>query len=112
SSITGKIELEYEGELKGAEHVAREIIRCAIGQTFMKYFGPGDELNEIIQWFDNGGHVRVNHNSSNKECLVQLGRIPRLLEKISLLGISHSGEPGLVCSGAEFILEGLCSQKK
>jgi magnesium chelatase subunit I len=34
-SITGKLELEYEGEIKGAEHVTREIIRCAIGSTFM-----------------------------------------------------------------------------
>ena len=27
-SMTGKFELEYEGELKGAEHVARELIRA------------------------------------------------------------------------------------
>ena len=29
-SITGKMELEYEGELKGAEVIARELIRTAI----------------------------------------------------------------------------------
>ena len=30
-SITGKFELEYEGELRGAEQVARDLIRAAIG---------------------------------------------------------------------------------
>jgi len=31
-SITGKLELEYEGELKGGDTVAREIIRTAVGK--------------------------------------------------------------------------------
>src|SRR5262245_17628646 len=30
-SITGKFELEYEGELRGAEQVARDLIRSAVG---------------------------------------------------------------------------------
>src|SRR6202007_2396334 len=29
-AITGKLELEYEGEMKGADHVSREIIRMAV----------------------------------------------------------------------------------
>jgi magnesium chelatase subunit I len=29
-SITGKFEMEYEGELKGADHVARELIRASV----------------------------------------------------------------------------------
>ena len=31
-SITGKLELEYEGELKGGDAVAREVIRTAVGE--------------------------------------------------------------------------------
>src|SRR6185312_9443153 len=31
-SMTGKLELEYEGELKGGEAVAREVIRAAVGK--------------------------------------------------------------------------------
>ena len=38
-AITGKMELEYEGELKGAENIARELIRAAVGKVFTKYIG-------------------------------------------------------------------------
>src|SRR6202047_1505316 len=38
-AITGKMELEYEGELKGADTIARELIRTAVGRVFTKYFG-------------------------------------------------------------------------
>ena len=38
-AITGKMELEYEGELKGAEVIARELIRTAIGRFFTRRFG-------------------------------------------------------------------------
>ena len=36
-SVTGKLELEYEGELKGGDIVAREIIRTAVGKIYDKY---------------------------------------------------------------------------
>src|SRR5271167_385801 len=37
-SMTGKFELEYEGELRGAENIARELIRTAVGKTYTQYF--------------------------------------------------------------------------
>ena len=37
--ITGKLELEYEGEMRGADTVVREILRVAIGKIFDQYFG-------------------------------------------------------------------------
>ena len=37
-SITGKLELEYEGELKGGDAVARDLIRLAVGKVFTGYF--------------------------------------------------------------------------
>ena len=33
-AITGKLELEYEGEMKGADHVSRELIRTAIAKAY------------------------------------------------------------------------------
>ena len=111
-SITGKLELEYEGELRGAEQTAKDIIRCAIGQTFIKYFGPGEELTEVIDWFENGGTLRVKQAASNEECLTDFKRVPTLLEKVVSLGMDGQGGKGAVVAGCEFILEGLCSQKK
>ena len=37
-AMTGKFELEYEGELRGAENIARELIRAAVGKTFTQVF--------------------------------------------------------------------------
>src|SRR5690242_17305519 len=45
-SLTGKFELEYEGELKGAENVARELIRAAVAKVFTKHF-EGVNLNQV-----------------------------------------------------------------
>ena len=42
-AMTGKLELEYEGELRGAENIARELIRARGGQSFHQVFG-GREL--------------------------------------------------------------------
>lgn len=111
-SITGKLELEYEGELRGAESVTREIIRNAIGQTFLKYFGPGDELSAITQWFENGGTLRLRDNGSTEESLSDFRKVPELIEKTHLLGMARGEDKGMVVSGCEFILEGLCAQKK
>ena len=38
-AITGKMELEYEGELRGAENIAKELIRGAVGKVFTNAFG-------------------------------------------------------------------------
>src|SRR5207245_7395595 len=42
-AITGKLELEYEGELKGADTIARDLIRQAIQMIFRQYF-PANEV--------------------------------------------------------------------
>src|SRR5690242_20410377 len=42
SSMTGKFELEYEGELRGADTIARELIRAAVGKSFTKYFSSSN----------------------------------------------------------------------
>src|ERR1700721_2943124 len=36
--ITGKLELEYEGEMRGADTVVREILRNAVARASAKYF--------------------------------------------------------------------------
>jgi Mg-chelatase subunit ChlI len=41
-AITGKFELEYEGELKGADAVARDLIRSAVLNVATGYFRDAD----------------------------------------------------------------------
>ncbi len=57
-AITGKLELEYEGEMKGADHVGRELIRTAIAKTYDEYF-KGADMQQIVQWFDLGGEIQL-----------------------------------------------------
>jgi magnesium chelatase subunit I len=110
-SLTGKFELEYEGELRGADNVARDLIRSAVGEVFGRY-SNGDDYRRIIDWFELGGSLRVTSDASTSECLDQFRGIQGLVEKAdALLGSGrHSAEQRV--AAAEFILEGLYSQKK
>src|ERR1700676_1663082 len=55
-AITGKMELEYEGELRGAENIGRELIRGAVGTIFTKHM-DGANLQPVVQWFELGGEL-------------------------------------------------------
>src|SRR5512142_358217 len=60
-SITGKLELEYEGELKGGDAIARELIRLAVGKIYDKHF-ENVNVSQIVQWFDLGGSLKLDDN--------------------------------------------------
>ncbi|HEX5432186.1 MAG TPA: magnesium chelatase, partial [Bryobacteraceae bacterium] len=105
-SITGKLELEYEGELKGGDTVARELIRLAVGKVFTRHF-DGENLNQVVQWFEMGGSLKLDETAPSTKMVSELGKIQGLLEKTKKLGLGAS-EPDAVRGGAaEFILEGL-----
>ena len=62
-SLTGKFELEYEGELMGAENVARELIREAVGEAFSVYLGSAD-LRPVVAYFEAGGSLKLRDDAS------------------------------------------------
>lgn len=110
-SITGKLELEYEGELKGGDAVAREIIKTAVGRVYAHYL-EGVNVSQIIQWFDLGGSLKLDESVSSAEMVKQLGPIQGLMEKTSALGLSANEPDALRASSGEFILEGLYAQRR
>jgi magnesium chelatase subunit I len=110
-SITGKFELEYEGELRGAETVARDLIRSAVSNVFTGYF-DGLDLRGIVEWFELGGTIQVGDTSAARELLEQTSQIQGLLEAVALSGVAADAPPPLVASAIDFLLEGLYSQKK
>ncbi len=110
-SMTGKFELEYEGELRGAEPIARDLVRSAVGKVFDRYFADADLL-AIVQWFDLGGQLKIAADGSNRELLEKLKPIQGLLDKISPLGVKAKDDPALVVSAAEFVLEGLYAHRR
>jgi magnesium chelatase subunit I len=110
-AITGKLELEYEGEMKGADYVSRELIRTAIAKTFDSYL-HGVNLSQVVQWFDLGGEIQLSDNARAQEVLEGLTQIQGLLEKLSKLNVNAKDAAALQVSAAEFILEGLHAHKK
>ncbi|MDQ6759428.1 MAG: sigma 54-interacting transcriptional regulator [Acidobacteriota bacterium] len=110
-SITGKLELEYEGELKGGDAVARELIRSAVGKVYSSYF-EGVNVSPIVQWFELGGSLRMEELVSSPDMLQQLSRIQGLMEKTGALGLGVSEPDAVRASAAEFILEGLYAQRR
>ena len=110
-AMTGKFELEYEGELRGADNIARELIRAAVGKTFTKYFSEVN-FQPTVQWFELGGELKVPAQASSAELLTQLKKIQGLFEHLAILGVGPKDDPAAVTSAAEFILEGLWSQKR
>jgi magnesium chelatase subunit I len=110
-SITGKLELEYEGELKGGDAVGREIIRSAVGKVFNSYF-DNVNLRQIVQWFELGGALKLDETMAAADIVEQLGRIQDLLSFTGKLGLSESESDALRASAGELILEGLYAQKR
>jgi magnesium chelatase subunit I len=110
-AITGKLELEYEGEMKGADFVARELIRTAVAKSFDQYFDTGS-LHQVVQWFDLGGEVRFGDNASAEEVLAGVKNIQGLTEKLGAVGVKPKDPAEVVVSAAEFVLEGLYAHKR
>ncbi|MBZ5540476.1 MAG: magnesium chelatase [Acidobacteriia bacterium] len=110
-AITGKLELEYEGELKGAETVARELVRAAIGRVYSKHMG-GADVQSVVQWFEMGGELKLPELSTAAERQQQLSRIQGLYEHIARFGVSDRKDAAAAAAAAEMILEGLWAHRR
>ncbi len=110
-AITGKLELEYEGEMKGADTVSRELIRTAVAKAFDTYL-QGVNLNQVVQWFDLGGEIQLSDNAGAQEVLEGLRQIQGLMDKLGKLNVGPKESAELQVSAAEFVLEGLHAHKK
>jgi magnesium chelatase subunit I len=110
-SITGKMELEYEGELKGAEVIARELIRTAIGRVFSKYFAE-ISFQPVVQWFEAGGELKIPDLISTGQRYQQLAKVQGLLEHVSKLGVANRKDEAHSAAAAEMILEGLWAHRR
>jgi magnesium chelatase subunit I len=110
-SITGKLELEYEGELKGADTIARELIRTASGRIFSKRFSDVN-LQPVIQWFELGGELKLAELASTSDRYKQLANIKELMDHVGRLGVSDKKDAGPASAAAEMILEGLWAHRR
>lgn len=124
-SITGKIELVYEGEQEGPYQVALNLLDKAIRSQFIQYFpnpetfkkrrNTGKEstreeenpFKAIIRWFDNGNSVDTPFSLTDKEKVVQLYAVNGLHALVKkYFSKANEMETALLM---EFVLHGLAS---
>ena len=110
-SITGKFELEYEGELRGAEQVARDLIRSAVGSVFTGMF-DGVDTRTVVEWFDLGGSLPLEDSTSAENVIALTKSLQGIRELAERAGLSKGAPAPAVASAIDFVLEGLYAQKK
>lgn len=110
-AITGKLELEYEGELKGADKVAADVIRAAVGQVFDAHLGKAN-LRQVIEWFDMGGSLQLTDTAGAKTLLDHARKVQGLIEATEALGLPEDAPAPLLAAAIDFVLEGLHAQKR
>ncbi len=110
-SITGKLELEYEGELKGGDNVARDLIRQAVALVYSRLM-DGTNMKQVVNWFDQGGSLQLPELATASELIAELNPISELMEKTAKLGIGVHETDAKRAAAAEFILEGLYAHRR
>jgi magnesium chelatase subunit I len=110
-AITGKFELEYEGELKGADNVARELIRASVASVFNGWF-PNADHRQVTEWFDLGGSLQVDDTLSASDLLGRTEQVQGLHEFARGAGLGKRPSEPLLAAAVDFVLEGLYAQRK
>ncbi|WP_422859855.1 magnesium chelatase [Flagellimonas sp. S174] len=118
-SITGKIELVYEGEQEGAGSVAEILIEDAIKTLFSEFFPKIDKLerkdaegpyDDLISWFFEGEGFELLDEDSDEEYQNKLDSVGPLQELMRQYQPSISKEDSYFLK--EFLLWGLVAYKK
>ena len=97
--------------MKGADTIARELIRAAVGRVFSKRFGEVS-FQPVIQWFELGGELKLPELATTSERYDQLSKIQGLLDHIGKLGVNDRKDAGAAAAAAEMILEGLWAHRR
>jgi magnesium chelatase subunit I len=119
-SITGKIELVYEGEQEGPYQVAFNLLEKAFRSQFVNYFPNPDQLKKrkadtrdenpfraITHWFDKGNHLNLFFNTPDSEKVQQLYKVDGLNALVKKY-FKHTNEREAALL-MEFVLHGLAA---
>lgn len=124
-SITGKIELVYEGEQEGPLQVSMNLLDKSIRSLFIQYFpnpetikkrrNPGKDAGKedenpykaIIRWFDSGNAIDIFLNVMDKNKVLQLYKVDGLNALVKkFFSLANDTENALLM---EFVLHGLAA---
>ncbi len=118
-SITGKIELVYEGEQEGADAVAIILLEDAIKSLFETYFPRIDKLqrkdaetpyDEVIHWFFEGEGFELSDEGPDEDYRKALDSVPPLEALVNKYQPDTAKEDRYFLK--EFILWGLVANNK
>jgi len=117
-SITGKIEMVYEGEQEGPYNVANILIGKAIRSLFERYLPVNDSrsddsedpFDKITEWFESGKKLDLEFNQSDKQFVAALNKVHGLGEIVDTY-ISDSGKMDKYV-WMEFVLYGLAEHSR
>lgn len=110
-AMTGKMELEYEGEQIGAQRLAKDLIKKASGSIFEGFF-LGIDFAPTVQWFDEGNKLLLSETISAREGAMLLEAVPDLIESTATTLDIETQDKAKLVSACEFVLEGLYAQNK
>lgn len=114
SSITGKVELVYEGEQEGPGIVAQNLIGKAIRTQFVQYFPDPDKFRKqkekspykkITDWFGDGNYIDLLHDLSDRDYEKALKSVPGLKDLVKAYHKDPDSKTQLLLM--EFALHGL-----
>jgi magnesium chelatase subunit I len=126
-SITGKVELVYEGEQEGPYQVAMNLVEKAIRSQFSQYFPNPDTLKKrrntgkpsqqekeeenpyraITSWFDKGNNLNISFATTDKDKILLLYKVDGLHALVKkYFPQANEIESALLM---EFVLHGLAS---
>lgn len=126
-SITGKVELVYEGEQEGPYQVAMNLVDKAIRTQFVHYFPNPDTLKKrrntgkasmeekaddnpyrpITQWFDKGNHLNISFSTADADKIMLLYQVDGLHSLVKKFFPKVNEEQAALLM--EFVLHGLAS---
>jgi magnesium chelatase subunit I len=113
-SITGKIELEYEGELVGADRIARELVARACADTLAAWGGEAaaEELELVVAYFDGGAALQVADSAAAAACVAGFGVVPGLIDAVKRIGLAEEDSADHTVAGCELVLEALVADRR
>ena len=110
-SITGKIELEYEGELVGAQAIAKELILRAADAAFRDR-ADGADTDPVVAYFDAGGALQVGDDARAPAMRAAFATVPGLLDLVHHVGLATEDDDPATVVGCELVLEALVARRK
>ena len=113
-SVTGKVELVYEGQQEGPGIVAQNLVGKALRTQFLNYFPDPEKFRKqkekspykkISDWFGDGNTIDLLHDMSNPDYEKALKSVPGLSDLIN--EYQKGKDTSLKLFFMEFALHGL-----